>query len=408
MTHVLLLATFFVVHVFGASRVALDQSVAECGKAGHAGYIVELNRNAATVISSDPMERLTHLVGDGDHGGKIYRKLSRSRVAVAAQMDTVALDKLLARPDIESIKADCIIELDPDEMMAPNNGRHMVRHRQLQQTAEAWGIDRVDQRDLPLDNLYDNSGSTGDGALVYVLDTGVRITHEDFGDRAEGGWSAQCETIDAPGCGSNWNYRGIVTDATPSCSGHGTHCASTIGGIKYGISNGVTIVTVQVLSCGGSGATSGIEAGIEWAVEDSKERGKPAVLSMSLGGGGGGRFDRIINWAYDEGVVTVVAAGNSNDDACNYSPASTPNAITVGSTESTDTKSGFSNYGRCVDIHAPGSFIKAAWSTGDDSTNTISGTSMACPHVAGVAAQIRADHPELLPGEVWDRATTEY
>ncbi|EOD22190.1 hypothetical protein EMIHUDRAFT_65068, partial [Emiliania huxleyi CCMP1516] len=245
--------------------------------------------------------------------------------------------------------------------------------------ALSWGIDRIDSRS-GTDGQYDDSGVTGSGSLVYILDTGVRISHQDFGGRAEAGWSAGCPTNSESGCGdanSGWVYQGVITEATSQCNGHGTHCASTAGGATYGVAEGTTIITVQVLNCGGSGSTAGIVAGIEWAVADSKDRGLPAVISMSLGGGGANRFDAAINAAFAEGVLSVVAAGNSNADACDYSPASTPLAVTVGSTTNSDAKSGFSNHGTCVDIHAPGSGITAAWVGSDSDTTTISGTSMA-------------------------------
>ena len=169
-------------------------------------------------------------------------------------------------------------------------------------------------------------------------------------------------------------FQGVIDDSTSRCHYHGTHCASTVSGIDYGVAKGVTVVTVQVLSCGGSGSSSGVIAGIEWAVSDAKARGLPAVLSMSLGGNGANRYDGVINAAYDEGVLTVVAAGNSNGNACSYSPASTPLAVTVGSTTRSDSKSSFSNHGPCVDLHAPGSSITAASSESDSATKTISGS----------------------------------
>ena len=193
----------------------------------------------------------------------------------------------------------------------------------------------------------------------------------------------------------------MIDSSTASCSDHGTHCASTSVGAEFGVAKKAEVVTVQVLSCSGSGSSSGIAAGIEWVVDDANRRGtSQAVISMSLGGLGGGFFDEIVEYAHDAGVTVVVAAGNSNADACNYSPASAPLAITVGSTTRTDAKSSFSNHGPCVDIQAPGSSITAATTLSDTSTGTKSGTSMACPHVAGAAALLRAKHPNFSPDEV--------
>lgn len=368
-----------------ASRSALDTSISACPN-GHSGYIIELGIEHAR--TSDPVSTLRSIIS------YVPSRSLPAIHSVAADLDDTALGDVLTNPSIASVTADCIISLDPSEMAAPDP-RTIVRAIQNDAT---WGIDRIDSR-TGTDGTYDNDGASGEGALVYVLDTGIRISHDDFGGRAEAGWSAGCRTNNEASCGS-WVFEGVIDDSSSSCSGHGTHCASTIGGTTYGVSKGVTVVAVQVLSCGGSGATSGIIEGIEWAVADARARGKPAIISMSLGGGGGGRFDSIVAWAADQGVLTVVAAGNSDADACNFSPASAPLALTVGATTRTDAKSSFSNHGPCVDIHAPGSQITAAWVGSDSQTNTISGTSMACPHVSGVASQIRAMYPLLTPAEV--------
>ena len=173
--------------------------------------------------------------------------------------------------------------------------------------------------------------------------------------------------------------------ASSTCSGHGTHCASTAAGATYGVAKSATIVTVQVLSCSGTGSGAGVIAGIDWAVDDAGKRSQKAVISMSLGGGFSASENQAIATAVAQDVVVVAAAGNDDSDACSYSPASAPEALTVGSTTQNDVKSSFSNHGSCVDIHAPGSSITAAWSSSDSSIATISGTSMACPHVAGAA-----------------------
>ena len=231
------------------------------------------------------------------------------------------------------------------------------------QSNPPWGLDRIDQRSRPLSGTFTYT-RTGSGVRAYVIDTGIRPTHTQFGGRASVAYDA---------LGGN----GI------DCNGHGTHVAGTIGGSTYGVAKSVSIRGVRVLNCSGSGSWSAIIAGINWVRTNHV---KPAVANLSLGGGANSSVDTAINNLITAGVTVVVAAGNSNANACNYSPARVASAITVGSTTSSDARSSFSNYGSCLDIFAPGSSILSAWSTSDTATNTISGTSMASPHVAGVAA----------------------
>ena len=230
-----------------------------------------------------------------------------------------------------------------------------------------WGLDRIDQRALPLNNQFSRA-YTGSGVTAYIIDTGVLSTHTEFGGRVLSGFSS-------------------VSDAngTQDCNGHGTHVAGTVGGSNYGVAPGVAIVPVRVLDCSGSGSTSGVIAGIDWVIANHVA-GTPAVANMSLGGGRSSALDIAVQSAVADGVVFVVAAGNSTANACQSSPAGEPLAITVGSTTSADARSSFSNYGSCVDVFAPGSSITSAWYTSTTASNTISGTSMASPHVAGVVA----------------------
>lgn len=233
------------------------------------------------------------------------------------------------------------------------------------QTNATWGLDRIDQRDRPLNGTYEYT-PTGSGVNAYIIDTGIRRTHTEFGSRAFIGY-------DAIGDGQNTN----------DCNGHGTHVAGTVGGTIYGVAKSVRLYAVRVLNCSGSGTNSGVIAGVDWVTANHI---KPAVANMSLGGGASTALDNAVNNSINSGVTYVVAAGNSNANACNSSPARVPAAITVGSTTNTDARSSFSNYGSCLDIFAPGSSITSAWHTSNTATNTISGTSMAAPHVAGVAA----------------------
>jgi subtilisin family serine protease len=250
------------------------------------------------------------------------------------------------------------------------------------QSPVTWGLDRIDQRNLPLSNSY-TYNATGSGVKAYIIDTGIRFSHSQFGGRAVSGYDA----IDG----------GTADD----CNGHGTHVAGTVGSSTYGVAKSVQLVAVRVLDCAGSGSNSGVIAGVDW-VTGNHLAGQPAVANMSLGGGASNALETAVNNSINDGVTYAVAAGNSNANACNYSPARVAAAITVGSTTSSDARSSFSNYGSCLDIFAPGSSITSAWHTSDTATNTISGTSMASPHVAGVAALYLQGNPTATPATVRD------
>jgi subtilisin family serine protease len=250
------------------------------------------------------------------------------------------------------------------------------------QSNATWGLDRVDQRDRPLSGTY-TYNYTGSGVKAYIIDTGIRRTHTDFGARAIHGYSAIND-----GRGS--------TD----CNGHGTHVAGTVGGSTWGVAKGATLVAVRVLDCNGSGTNSGVIAGVDWVTSDHAS-GAPAVANMSLGGGASSALDTAVRNSISDGVTYVVASGNSNVDACNSSPARVSEAITVNSSTSSDARSSFSNWGSCTDIFAPGSSITSAWYSSDPATNTISGTSMATPHVAGAAALYLHQNGYKSPSTVW-------
>jgi len=247
------------------------------------------------------------------------------------------------------------------------------------QSNATWGLDRVDQRDLPLNGTY-NYTPTGAGVNAYIIDTGILTSHTQFGGRAVHGYTAISD-----GRGS--------TD----CNGHGTHVAGTVGSTTYGVAKSVKLYAVRVLDCAGSGTNSGVIAGMDWVTAN---RVLPAVANMSLGGGASTAVDDAVNRMHNAGVTVVVAAGNENQNACNVSPARAANAITVGSTTSSDARSSFSNYGSCLDIFAPGSSITSAWHTSTTATNTISGTSMASPHAAGVAALYLQNNTGASPATV--------
>ena len=254
---------------------------------------------------------------------------------------------------------------------------------QTTESGATWGIDRTDQRALPLSTTY-SYNNTGAGVTAYIIDTGIRFDHTEFGGRASSGYDA----VDG----------GTADD----CNGHGTHVSGTVGGTKYGVAKGVSLVAVRVLDCGGSGTWSGVIAGMDWVAANHRT---PAVANMSLGGGASTSVDDALRNLIGSGVTVGVAAGNGNrggrqQDACNYSPARVAEAITVGATDKTDTKTSWSNYGSCVDIFAPGSGITSSWYTSATATNTISGTSMATPHVVGVAALYLQSNTGASPAAV--------
>ncbi|MGL6290785.1 MAG: S8 family serine peptidase [Silanimonas sp.] len=327
-------------------------------------YIVVLKENVAALATergrgmavADMARQMA-----GQHGAQVRRSFTHALRGFVVRADDRALARLLADDRIAYVEEDGYVSIDATQSPA------------------TWGIDRVDQRDLPLGNSYTYNTSAS-GVHAYIIDTGVLLSHVEFSGRIGNGF-------DAVTSGGNAN----------DCNGHGTHVAGTVGGTTYGVAKGVTIHPVRVLGCNGSGTNSGVIAGMDWVAANHV---KPAVANMSLGGGASTATDDAVARMTSAGVIVAVAAGNDNANACNYSPARAPSAITVGSTTTTDARSSFSNFGTCLDIFAPGSSITSAWYTGSTATNTISGTSMASPHVAGVAALYLADNPTATPSAV--------
>jgi len=253
-----------------------------------------------------------------------------------------------------------------------------VRASETQANA-TWGLDRVDQRVLPLSGTF-SYASTGSGVTAYVIDTGILAGHEDFGGRVGGGYTAIADG------------RG-----TSDCNGHGTHVAATVGGARYGVAKSVRLIPVRVLDCNGSGTISGVIAGVDWV---TKNAAKPAVANMSLGAGVSSSLDSAVKNSVGSGVTYTLAAGNDGADACNYSPARVPEGLTIGASTSSDAKPSWSNWGGCVDWFAPGASITSAYHTSTTATATMSGTSMAAPHGAGAAALYLQGQPAATPATV--------
>ena len=314
-------------------------------KEAKAAVVQDISISLATVASGEVTLRYSSAIN-----GFVLTSKAEHKVA-----------NLLKDPRVAYIEADQVVSIGATQ----NNA--------------TWGLDRIDQANLPLNNTY-NYDFDGTGVNAYVIDTGVRISHNQFGNRGRSGFTAIND-----GNGTN------------DCQGHGTHVAGTVGSSTYGVAKDATIYAVRVLGCNGSGSNSGVIAGVNWVANNHV---KPAVANMSLGGGTSTALDSAVNSAVAQGITMVVAAGNDNSNACSFSPARAGNAITVGSTTSSDARSSFSNFGTCLDIFAPGSSITSTWSTSNSATNTISGTSMASPHVAGVAALYLDEFPNATPAQV--------
>ncbi|MFC7546262.1 S8 family peptidase [Plantactinospora sp. GCM10030261] len=276
------------------------------------------------------------------------------------------------------------VAADPAVAYVEQNQRVRVAGEQINPT---WGLDRINQRNRPLDVRYTYPRQAGT-VHAYVLDTGIRFSHAEFGGRAVSG------------------YDFVDNDADASdCDGHGTHVAGTIGGTTYGVAKGVTLVGVRVLNCEGSGTWAGVVAGIDWVTAHAV---RPAVANMSLGGGPSQIVDDAVRNSIRSGITFGLAAGNGDEfgnrlNACGSSPARVTEAVTVGATDVYDYAATFSNYGSCVDLLAPGVDVTSAWVTGDQATARLDGTSMATPHVVGAAAILLAGHPDWTPQQIRDQ-----
>ncbi|WNM40431.1 S8 family peptidase [Micromonospora halotolerans] len=300
------------------------------------------------------------------YGGSVGTVWSAALTGYSATMSPAQARRLAADPAVAYVEQDRVVTTQATQTNPPS-----------------WGLDRIDQRSLPLNSSY-TYPNTASNVRAYIIDTGIRTTHTDFGGRA------------------TWGTNTVDSNNT-DCNGHGTHVAGTVGGTRYGVAKGVRLIAVKVLNCSGSGSTTGVVSGINWVTSNAV---KPAVANMSLGGGVSSSIDNAVTSSVNSGVTYAVAAGNSSANACNSSPARAAAAITVGSTTSSDARSSFSNYGSCVDIFAPGSSIVSAYRTSDTASSTLSGTSMASPHVAGAAALVLGANPSYTPAQVTSYLTT--
>lgn len=304
----------------------------------------------------------------GKHGGKVARTYTAALRGFEISTNAKTAARIAADPSVAYVEQSQTIRISGTQANPPS-----------------WGLDRIDQRNLPLNNSY-TYPNTATNVNAYVIDTGIRFSHNDFGGRAVSGFDA------------------IDGGSADDCHGHGTHVAGTVGGSSYGVAKAARLYGVRVLNCSGSGSTAQVVAGIDWVTANAV---RPAVANMSLGGGADSSIDTAVSNSINAGITYAVAAGNGNSlgvrqNACNYSPARVPSAVTVGATSNTDAAASFSNYGTCVDILAPGVGITSAWYNSNTATNTISGTSMASPHTAGVAALVLSANPTWSPQQVRD------
>jgi len=330
-------------------------------------YIIMFKNGLSDVARASHIKRVTGLAGVVVKDMHIWN--FGNFAGYAATLSASSLSFVRNTPEVKWVEADQVVRTTDC----------------LSQSSATWGLDRVSEKAINLDGIYEYPDTAGTGVDAFIIDTGILVTHVDFAGRA------------------TWGENFVDTQDT-DCNGHGTHVAGTVGGTAYGIAKKVNLIAVKVLGCSGSGSWAGVISGIQYAATKSTN---PSVANMSLGGGYTQSVNDAVKAAVEAGVTFVIAAGNNNGDACATSPASEPSAITVCSSDieengaaQEDIRSYFSNFGSCTDVFAPGSTITSDWIGSNSAINTISGTSMASPHVCGVAALMLADQPTLTPAQI--------
>ena len=357
---------------------AVESSVSDALSVGEpieGQYIVLLNKLEIPLLSLLP---LGDVINDllGNVGGVLLGSFEHVLRGFVAELSPEAAALLAQNPLVSLVEQDRTVAIAAT------------------QTGATWGLDRIDQPNLPLDGSY-QYGSDGSGVHIYVVDTGLRTSHQEFSGRVGNGRNL---------VSSGFLFGSVDPANVDDCNGHGTHVAGTAAGSKWGVAKAATVHPVRVLGCGGSGSNSAVIAGIDWLAGNHI---KPAVANISLGGSASTALDQAVRAAISAGVTFVVAAGNDNIDACSGSPNRVGEAITVGATSSNDSRASYSNKGACVDIFAPGSGITSAWYQSNSDTAVLNGTSMASPHVAGAAALILGQNPAASPATVAAQLVSE-